>query len=228
MRYARRWSVQWYSASESRRYHAAMILRLCYPFSGTDAGYAATRSPVLTQGMMLRVCYAISGTGMGYAATRSPVLTKAMLLRDLRLCSYAISGTDIRYAPAQIEALHLKIQMMEAEGKGGSKGGDKKLAAHLETLQAEYDRFGTCKAEARCPARGSSGQLLPVLIYPVSLRNLPGFGTQLPGCGTEFWVPMRDWERYKKDSEEAMSKYMEEVSRPYCDNVWCAMCAVLS
>eukprot|EP00961_Rhodomonas_salina_P303131 3941112-Rhodomonas_salina.1 len=65
--------------------------------SGTDLAYAATQCAVLT----LRPCCAMFSTDRGYAATpyptRSLVLPAGMLLR----ACYALSGTDLRYAPTQ-------------------------------------------------------------------------------------------------------------------------------
>eukprot|EP00961_Rhodomonas_salina_P021225 285825-Rhodomonas_salina.1 len=80
----------------------------CYAMCGTELAYGAVRCAVLRQ---LRGClrvhtpYAMSGTDLAYAAAyvlrdvRTLVLRitcqDACFLRDVRICCYAMSGTDI-------------------------------------------------------------------------------------------------------------------------------------
>eukprot|EP00961_Rhodomonas_salina_P170814 2303082-Rhodomonas_salina.2 len=63
------------------------MLRARYAMSGTEAGYAASRTmtsaltraacttTVPAYALPTRCCYAMSGTDLPYAATRCPVLT---------------------------------------------------------------------------------------------------------------------------------------------------------
>eukprot|EP00961_Rhodomonas_salina_P239130 3230815-Rhodomonas_salina.2 len=76
-----------------------MVLRASYAISGTDIAYAPTKHPQLTWRMLLRACYATCG----YDATRR--MEKAVERKERKkekVCSFAVCGTGVRYAPTPL------------------------------------------------------------------------------------------------------------------------------
>eukprot|EP00961_Rhodomonas_salina_P192402 2596555-Rhodomonas_salina.3 len=96
------------------RSSSCALLKGSFPSYGLACYAIDTRCPVPTQASVLRICYAMSGTDAGYAATRSvesmvlsptycrctamlwPVLTKRTVLYEL-LCGCYATAMDVRY-----------------------------------------------------------------------------------------------------------------------------------